>query len=142
MVRPPPPDMTRPRSATHSEMNHYFLFFYLQSLLFCYLKRSFGPGIYRSLSLMRTAFILLPFLFICYNYYILLLLLNDYFYYNYFTFFRLYFILIFLCFSISRNIDLLLYYNGYCIIIIILYSYCYHKLQLYLRNCILFIMIF
>ena len=27
--------------------------------------------------------------------------------------------LIFLCFSISRNIHLLLYYNGYCIIIII-----------------------
>ena len=50
--------------------------------------------------------------------------------------------LIFLCFSISRNIHLLLYYNGYCIIIITLYSYCYHKLQLYLRNCILFIMIF
>ena len=45
--------------------------------------------------------------------------------------------LIFLCFSISRNIHLLLYYNGYCIIIII-YSYCYHKLQLYLRNYILF----
>ena len=47
-------------------------------------------------------------------------------YYNYFTFFRFISFPIFLCFSISQYIHLLLYYNDYCIIII--YSYCYHKL--------------
>ena len=83
-VRSPPPDMARPRSAAtarhgsaatarhdasatarHSEMNHYFIICNHYLILYYFVIRSFGPGIYRSLSpLMRTAPIYYYYLFI------------------------------------------------------------------------------